>query len=188
MWGTRETCAFPGCYGGTMSRSIANRPVAASALVLVLAASTPVAAGAQTAFGPGGREWASATLQQCVTAAGQAERSATFAGEMTATAATAKMEMRIDVLERLPGDAGFHAASAPGLSLWRTSAPKVKVFKNLQEVTNLSAPGFYRAAIRFRWLSARGHVIKALELRTPRCQQPAAAPSSGEGQTSPAGA
>ena len=42
----------------------------------------------------------------------QTERSATFAGEMTAIPGTARMAMRIDMQERLPGEALFHT-SAP---------------------------------------------------------------------------
>jgi len=119
----------------------------------------------------------SATLEQCVTSVVQAERSATFAGEMTAIADTAHMAMRVDVQERLPGEALFHTLSAPGLGVWRSSDPKVKVYKYLKQVTNLSAPAVYRGLVRFRWLTAKGHVIKHAEHLTPRCAQPAAPPA-----------
>jgi len=109
-----------------------------------------------------------------VTALTQSERSATFSGEMTAIPNTARMAMRIEVQERIPGEPVFHAVSAPalGLGAWRSSAPGVKVYRYLKQVTNLAAPGFYRAAIRFRWISARGRVIKVLERETPHCVQP----------------
>jgi hypothetical protein len=96
---------------------------------------------------------------------------------MTAIVGSTHMEMRIDVLERLPGEAFFHTVSAPGLGVWRGSAPGVKVYKYLKQVTNLSAPAFYRAAVRFRWLNARGRLMKAEELRTSRCEQPAPPPT-----------
>jgi hypothetical protein len=121
----------------------------------------------------GAKPSASATLEQCVTAVNQTERSATFAGEMTAIAGSARMEMRIDVLERMPEEIRFHAVSAPGLGVWRSSSQGVRVYKYLKQVTNLSAPAFYRGAVRFRWLNARGRLTKAVELRTARCQQPA---------------
>jgi hypothetical protein len=117
---------------------------------------------------------ASATLEQCVAALAENERAATFVGEMTAIAGSARMEMRIDLLERLPAQARFHTVSAPGLGLWRTSAPGVKVFRYLKQVTNLTAPASYRAAVRFRWLNARGRLMKSVELRTTSCAQPAA--------------
>jgi hypothetical protein len=120
-----------------------------------------------------GKPVASATLQECLTAESQDERSATFAGEMNVIAGASKMEMRIDVLERLPGEATYHTVTAPGLGVWRSSAPGVKVYKYLKQVTNLSAPAFYRAAVRFRWLNAKGRLVSTTELHTPRCEQPA---------------
>ena len=135
---------------------------------------------------------ASATLEQCATATiPQTERSATFAGEMTAVAGTARMEMRIDLEERALGELAFRTVSAPGLGVWHSSTAGVKVFAHIQQVTNLSAPAFYRAAVRFRWLNAKGRVLKSEELRTARCEQPATpAPSSASTPTSttPAGA
>ncbi len=116
----------------------------------------------------------SATLEQCTTSTEQTERSATFAGEMTTIPGTAKMEMRIDVLERMPHETEFHVVTAPGLGVWRTAAPGVKAYRYLRQVTNLSAPASYRAAIRFRWVNARGRTIRALELKTPHCLQPVA--------------
>jgi hypothetical protein len=119
----------------------------------------------------------SATLEQCVTSVVQAERSATFTGEMTAIAGTVRMAMRVDVQQRLPHEALFHTLSAPGLGVWRSSGLKVKVYKYLKQVTNLSARAVYRALVRFRWLNAKGHVIKHAERLTPACAQPAAPPS-----------
>jgi hypothetical protein len=126
---------------------------------------------------------ASATLEQCIGAVSQTERSATFAGEMTAIPGSAHLEMRIDVLERRPEEATFHTVSAPGLGVWRSSAPGVKAYRYLKQVTNLSAPAFYRAGVRFRWLNAKGRLMKAEELRTPRCEQPAE-PSTASSPTS----
>jgi hypothetical protein len=114
-----------------------------------------------------------ASLVECVTTGEESERAATFAGEMTALPGTAKMQMRIDVLERLPRELVFHTVAAPGLGVWRSSAAGVKVYKDLKEVTNLSGPASYRAEVRFRWLNAKGKLIKGAEARTQRCTQPA---------------
>jgi hypothetical protein len=168
----------------TPSRAPSRRPPAsvarAAALAALAQACLAVAwAGAAQGAQPGAssaRPNVSATLEQCVTSVNQAERSATFAGEMTAIAGSSHMEMRIDVLERLPEEALFHTVSAPGLGVWRGSAPGVKVYKYLKQVTNLSAPAFYRGAVRFRWLNSHGRLMKAVELRTTRCQQPAPPP------------
>jgi hypothetical protein len=156
------------------------------ALVLLCLAQAPGALGAPASGGGGqtgqpgaggGVSGASATLEQCFTAATQAERSATFSGEMTAIPGTARMAMRIDVQERMPGEALFHTISAPGLGVWRSSDPGVKIYKYLKQVTNLSSPAFYRAMVRFHWLNARSRLIRRMERLTPRCVQLAPVPT-----------
>jgi hypothetical protein len=119
------------------------------------------------------RQPAAATLEGCVTAVPQTERSATFSGEMTAVPGSQRMQMRIEVQERGPAEADFHTIGFPGLGVWLRATPGVHAFKNLQRVTDLTAPADYRAAIRFRWLGAHGRVLKVVELRTARCLQPA---------------
>jgi hypothetical protein len=138
--------------------------------VLALALAAPASAQQTTTAEPNG---VAATLEQCVTTGVQAERSATFTGEMTSIAGAAKMSMRIDIEERVPGEAEFHMVSAPGLGVWRAADPKVKVYKYLKQVGNLSSPASYRGLVRFRWINARGHVIKRAERLTARCLQPA---------------
>ncbi len=114
-----------------------------------------------------------ATLEQCVTSVVQSERSATFTGEMVAIPGTAKMSMRIDVEERGLEEPEFHAVSGQGVGVWRSSEPKVKVYKYLRQVTNLSSPDSYRALVHFRWINAKGHVLRRADRVTPRCLQPA---------------
>lgn len=116
---------------------------------------------------------ATATLAQCITATEQAERSATFSGEMTMIAGAERMAMRIEFLERMPNETLYHSIEAPGLGMWRSSDPGVKTYKDLERITNLAAPAHYRALVRFRWLNADGHVVKHIELPTHRCVQPA---------------
>ena len=118
------------------------------------------------------RPLASATLEGCETSAVQAERSATFVGEMTAVPGTARMLMRIEVLERSGGEIAFRSVNYPGLGDWLRAAADVKTYKNLDRVTDLTAPAEYRAAIRFRWLNAHGRLLKSEALRTPICTQP----------------
>lgn len=164
----------------------------AAALLAVLAwlALAPRALSATAASGQVGgtiqaKPTTSAQLEQCVTSSEQAERSATFSGEMTAVPGTSKMEMRIDVLERQPGAMAFHTITAAGLGAWRTAAPGVKTYRYLKQVTNLAAPAFYRGQVRFRWLNARGRLIRSAELRTARCVQtipPVEEPVTVQGQ------
>jgi hypothetical protein len=120
-----------------------------------------------------------AGLEECLSSAAQAERSATFSGEMTAIAGTARMSMRVEVEERMSGEGSFHTITGAGLGVWRSSDPRVKVYKYLKQVSNLASPAVYRAVVDFRWLNAKGHVIKRAERLTPRCAQ-LAAPSTTE--------
>ncbi len=172
----------PQAAGG---RRRASRVSAALLCTLALVAVSAPRALAQSA--PPDVTVVTATLEQCATSGTQAERSATFTGEMNSIPGAAKMSMRIDVEERTPSEAEFHPVSAPGLGVWRAADPKVKVYKYLKQVTNLSSPASYRGLVRFRWLNARGHVIKRAERLTTRCLQSAPLvepaplpPSSGE--------
>jgi hypothetical protein len=115
---------------------------------------------------------ASAMLQQCLTAADQSERSAVFSGEMNAIPGSVRMAMRIDVQEQLAGEALFHTITAAGLGVWRSSDAGVKSYRYIKQVTNLSAPAFYRAVVGFRWLNAKGRLLKSVSDPTPRCVQP----------------
>jgi hypothetical protein len=120
----------------------------------------------------------SATLIQCLTATEPAERSATFSGEMTAIAGAVRMSMRVELLERMGGETGYHAVAAPGLGVWRSAAPGVGVYKYVKQVTNLTAPADYRGLFSFRWQGPHGRTLKRDERRTRRCSQPAPMTSS----------
>jgi hypothetical protein len=135
------------------------------------------AASSAPAPSGGGTPVDSAALVQCQTTGEAAERSATFAGEMTLIPGAVRMSMRIELLERTPGETGYHPVLAPGVGVWRTADVGVKTYKHLEQVTNLSAPASYRALISFRWEGPRGRVVRRDERRTPRCVQPAPAPT-----------
>ena len=170
---------------GSPSKKLRRRSrtlLAAGALALIAPIAPTAASAAPTSPAVSSRTSApappleSATMEQCVTSLVQVERAATFAGEMTAIAGTTRMAMRIELQERMPGDARYHTIVAPGLGVWRASDAKVKIYKYLKQVTNLSSPALYRAHVRFRWLGAGGHVIRRAERTTPRCVQPASPP------------
>jgi hypothetical protein len=168
--------------------SIARRSLARLLLPLLVCCAPALALAAPAAGAEAPIDWsaqavppaaggAAATVEQCVTTGEQTDRSATFSGEMTAIGATARMAMRIEVQERLPGEELFHTVSAPGLGVWRGSASGVKIYQYVKQVTNLSSPAVYRALIRFHWIDDKGHVIKRAERHTSACTQPAAAPA-----------
>jgi hypothetical protein len=165
-----------------MARTAFN-PTRAVKTALMLACALALLACAQVAFAqvgvrktltttPSDGTPYSATLEQCATSTVQAERSATFTAQMTATSTTQRMGMRIELQQRLRGETAFHTVLAPGLGMWRSSEPGVKIYKYVKQVTNLAAPAAYRAVVRFRWLGDRGRVLKRAELHTPRCLQP----------------
>jgi uncharacterized protein (DUF58 family) len=162
---------------------MASNPTRAVKTVLMLACAFALLACAQAAFAQGGVRRTltatptdgapySVTLEQCVTSTAQTERSATFTAQMTATSATQRMGMRIELQQRQRGEPAFHTIIASGFGMWRSSEPGVKIYKYVKQVTNLAAPAAYRAVVRFRWLGDRGHVLKRAELHTSRCLQP----------------
>jgi hypothetical protein len=163
---------------GAAAASPAAQPAGAEAPTPVLGGATVTSAAQGGPSVPGSP---SVTLEQCVAASQQAERSATFSSEMTATPGTGRMSIRIELLERLPGEAVFHMVAAPGLGSWRAAAPGVKVYRYIKQVTNLSAPATYRAAVRFHWLNAKGKLIRATERRTAACVQHATPPPPAPG-------
>jgi hypothetical protein len=153
----------------------------AARVALALVGALALLAWAQAAFADTGPHTsapapadgtASVGIEQCVTSTVQAERSATFTAQMTATATTQKMAMRIELQQRLHGESEFHTLAAPGFGVWRTSEPGVEIYKYVKQVTNLEAPAAYRVTVRFRWMDERGHVFKRDELHTPRCVEP----------------
>jgi hypothetical protein len=161
-----------------------SRPVLAlSCLLAALAIVGPAGATARsgnrlavtqpTSPGQGTSALATAALEHCITASRQSERSLSIATEMNAIPHTARMAIRIEIQERLPEAADFHTVKAPGLGVWRESDRGVSSYKNLNKVTDLSAPALYRAAVRFRWLNASGHLIKKLERHTASCSETA---------------
>jgi hypothetical protein len=129
----------------------------------------------------------SATLEQCVAGAAQSERSAMFAGEMTAMPGSVRMAIRIEIQELMPGEALFHTVTASGLGTWRVSDPGVKAYRYNKQVTNLFAPASYRATIHFRWLNAKGRLMRSGVRHTPRCRQPAATPYPPSASTEASG-
>jgi len=179
----------------TPLRVLATQAALACALVPLSATQAQAVGQGASAGGLGAQQLtspavgsASATLEECVTATVQEQRAVAFSAEMTAVPGTVRMAMRIDLEERAPGEPEFHTVTFSGLGVWRSSDPKVKVYKYLKQVTNVSAPASYRGLVRFRWLNAKGHAIKRVERLTSRCLQPGVPaeppePGAGSGTT-----
>src|SRR3954466_1001678 len=112
-----------------------------------------------------------ASLESCHTGAAALDRFAVFTAQVSATSSSERMQIRFDLLQRLPG-ADYHRVQAPGLGVWRSSIPGVDIFRYRKQVANLEAPGSYRALVRFRWLDASGRTIQHSARRTRACKQP----------------
>jgi hypothetical protein len=113
-----------------------------------------------------------ASVEQCTPSVNQAERAATFTAQMTAIEGAQRMAIQFEVQERSPTDTAWHTVAAPGLGDWRSSEQGVRIYRYVKQVTNLAAPAAFRAQVRYRWLDARGHVIRRAQRRTPVCVQP----------------
>src|SRR3954447_1333198 len=137
------------------------RKIACTATLLLAALAAP--AQAQTVP-------TRAVLDSCHAGDAPLERFAVFSAQMGAVPGTNRMQMRFDLLQRLPGD-DYRRVKAPGLGVWRSSAPGVDIFRYRKQVANLAAPGAYRAVVRFRWIGADGDAIEHVTLRTRTCKQ-----------------
>jgi CARDB protein len=160
------------------------RPCRRTAGALGTTLALACASGAHAYAAPPASQLATATLSHCVAAVDEPDRSATFAGQVLASADTTRMAVRVEVQERLGGEAYFHTVSAPGLGVWRASQPGVKIYKFYRQVTNLPAPAEFRARIDFRWLGAKGRLIRHTSRLTPTCEQPDERPKLTVGEVS----
>lgn len=115
---------------------------------------------------------ASAALDGCVTAVEQSGRSATFSGVMSAVPGAERMAIRVELEERSHASGSFRTVQAPGLGVWRPSEPGINVYKYIKQVTNLAAPAYYRGLVRFRWATAKGHLVRSATLHTQVCKEP----------------
>ena len=134
--------------------------------IAILALASPAAARAQA---PPLR----AKLTACQTGPDAADRTATFTGSMPAIKGTKRMWMRFDLQRRSASGATFTTINVPGLGAWQKSAPgRSSGFVFNQRVQALSAPGAYRAVVRFRWYGKGGRLLRATKRETPVCTQP----------------
>jgi hypothetical protein len=138
------------------------RKLACSLLLLLICAAAP--AQAQTVPTKAG-------LESCHTGGAPLDRFAVFFAQMSAVPQSTRMQVRFDLQQRLSGGE-FRGLKAPGLGVWRSSAPGIDIFRYRKQVANLQAAATYRALVRFRWLDATGRVIQSASKRTKSCKQP----------------
>src|SRR4051812_42223382 len=133
-------------------------------------AAAPALAPARAAAPP--RPPLQARLASCATGPTVRERTAAFTASMPAADGAARMGMRFDLLQRMPGEAEFAPVALPAWGRWERSEPGRTGFIYTKRVQALRAPGAYRARVRFRWYAADGRIIRRVQRTTSTCRQP----------------
>src|SRR3954449_2604261 len=109
-------------------------------------------------------------VRDCQVGDSPKERSATFYARMTATKSTSQMAMRFTLIDRA-GDGPPTVIDNPALAQWRKSKKGVKRFGYAQQVAGLEKDGAYAVQVQFRWLGARGQVIRSVKRASGTCRQ-----------------
>jgi hypothetical protein len=141
------------------------------ATLACIAAAAPLGA-ASPAAGAQQRPPLQARLVTCTTGATPGARTATFTARMPALAATARMWMRFDLLQRAAGETTFTRVRLPEWGVWERADPGRSAFIFTKKVRALRAPGAYRARVRFRWYDAGGRIQRRTHRTTRTCRQP----------------
>ena len=100
------------------------------------------------------------------------DRAATFYARMDSIPGASKMQIRLQLQERLGRDDSWTKLDVPALRQWHTSQAGVKRFGWKQTVDALRVGGAYRARVQYRWLSAAGTVVDTFSRDTPVCRGP----------------
>jgi hypothetical protein len=128
-----------------------------------------------------------AAVSSCQTGMDPASRSAAFTASMPARHDTRRMAIRFDLQQRTVDGGVWERVSAPRFGRWERSRNGVAGFVYTKDVHGLSAPGEYRAIVRFRWYAADGST-RTVRKVTRSCRQPDARPwlTAGRLQLAPA--
>jgi hypothetical protein len=89
---------------------------------------------------------------------------------MRAVKGTDQMAMRFTLIDRA-GDGPPQAVDSPALAQWRKSRHGVSRFGYAQSVAGLDAGGVYAVQVQFRWIDARGRVIRTVKRTSDTCRQ-----------------
>jgi hypothetical protein len=96
---------------------------------------------------------------------------AAFTASMPAGDDTVRMAIRFDLQQRTIDGGVWQRVAAPSFGRWERSRPDVAGFVYTKDVHGLTAPGEYRAIVRFRWWSADRKVRNVRKV-TRSCRQP----------------
>ena len=142
------------------------RPVLLTLLSSLVLLAAPAAAGAAALP-------ARASLADCRTSPDQAARYVVFQGDMRRLRPGDRMEVRFDLLIKLPERGTWEKVESEGLGVWNRADGGVGRYRYTKRVENLRAPASYRALVSFRWIDpAFGAIRRQTTRRTPVCRQP----------------
>jgi hypothetical protein len=137
--------------------------------LLTLLAALAIPATAVAA--PGDAPRLRAVVSSCQTGMDASVRAAAFTASMPAGEDTVRMAIRFDLQQRTVDGGVWQRVPAPSFGRWERSRPGVAGFVYTKDVHGLTAPGEYRAQVRFRWYEADGTVRNVRKL-TRSCRQP----------------
>jgi len=138
---------------------------AASLATVLLALTAPAAVRA------GDAPKLRATVTSCQTGADPAARTAAFTASMPGGPGTARMAIRFDLQQRTVDGGVWRRVPAPSFGRWERSRTGVAGFVYTKDVHGLTAPGEYRAVVRFRWYAENG-TVRETRRTTRSCRQP----------------
>jgi CARDB protein len=114
---------------------------------------------------------ASVKVTACQTGDQAANRSATFEGRMNTVKGAVRMAQRFKLVSITGTPAQAQEVKMPKLSAWHSSDRGVKRFVYAQTVKGLAEGATYRAVVNYRWLDAKGKVIRRAERESTTCIQ-----------------
>ncbi|MGH2856489.1 MAG: hypothetical protein ACRDMJ_03285 [Solirubrobacteraceae bacterium] len=115
---------------------------------------------------------------ECHHALQPVDRSVSVVAVMRPRPGTRTLEVRFDLLERLPGQARAMVVHGQRLGVWVLPTDPTlgrlpgDVWRLYKPVINLPAPAAYRFRVRFRWLGDGGRVLGSSVRFTRACRQP----------------
>ena len=112
-----------------------------------------------------------AVVSSCQTGVDPASRSAAFTASMPAASDTVRMAIRFELQQRTVDGGVWEKVAAPSFNRWERSRLGVSGFVWTKDVHGLTAPGEFRAVVRFRWWSQSGRT-RTIRKLTRSCRQP----------------
>ena len=105
-----------------------------------------------------------------VTSCTQADRAATFEGDMQALPRSSRLQMRFTLQVRSTQAPRWTRVPAPNFGQWVSSVPGKARYVYDKTVQNLVAGAEYRATVRFRWRRSNGSVLQSVRRYSRSCR------------------